>query len=252
MDTLLQVNKLTKVYKDGTKALDNVHFDLKQGEFAIIIGPSGAGKSTILRSINQLATPTSGDIIFKGKNIMSANRRLLRKVRRDMAMIFQGFHLIKRVSVLRNVLHGRLGYMNSLQGALGLFSKEDVEDVWYLLERVGLADHAHKRAGELSGGQQQRVAIARALAQKPSLILADEPIASLDPASSETIMNYLHQICQEDGITCLVNLHQVDVALTYGSRIIGIKGGKKVFDDTPSGLKEENIQKIYHQQKVSA
>src|SRR5690606_34545040 len=148
------------------KALDNVHFDLKQGEFAIIIGPSGAGKSTILRSINQLVTPTSGDIIFKGKNIMSANRRLLRKVRRDMAMIFQGFHLINRVSVLRNVLHGRLGYMNSLQGALGLFSKEDVEDVWYLLERVGLADHAHKRAGELSGGQQQRVAIARALAQK--------------------------------------------------------------------------------------
>jgi phosphonate transport system ATP-binding protein len=252
MEYLLEVKGLSKVYQDGTKAIHDVNFDLNQGEFAIIIGPSGAGKSTILRSINQLVDPSGGQLLFKGQNIINTKGRLLRQIRREMAMVFQGFHLIKRVSVLRNVLHGRLGYMNGLQGALGLYSKQDIEEAWQLLERVGLEEHAHKRAGDLSGGQQQRVAIARALAQKPSLILADEPIASLDPASSEIIMDYLYKICKEDGITCLVNLHQVDVAKKYGSRIIGIQSGTKIFDGKPSELTDEHIHQLYHKKKITA
>lgn len=252
MGTLLQVKNLEKVYPDGTKALTDINFDLMQGEFAVIIGPSGAGKSTLLRSINKLIEPTNGSVLFKNQDITSANSRSIRHIRREMAMIFQGFHLIKRVSVLRNVLHGRLGYMSSLRGAAGLFSKADVEEAWNLLERVGLEDHAYKRAGDLSGGQQQRVAIARALAQKPSLILADEPIASLDPATSETIMNYLYKICNEDGITCLVNLHQVEIAKTYASKIIGIQDGMKTFDGIPSHLTDQSIQNIYLQKKNTA
>lgn len=249
MGKLLQVKHLEKTYPDGTKALYDISFDLMQGEFAVIIGPSGAGKSTLLRSINQLIEPTSGTVLFKDQEVTAANRREIREIRREMAMIFQGFHLIKRVSVLKNVLHGRLGYMGSLRGAAGMFSKADVEAAWRLLERMGLEAHAHKRAGDLSGGQQQRVAIARALAQQPSLILADEPIASLDPATSETIMNYLYKICHEDGITCLVNLHQVDIAKAYASRIIGIQAGKMTFDGTPEHLTKQNIHNIYHQKK---
>lgn len=252
VEPFLQVKHLQKVYPDGTQALHDISFDVKQGEFAVIIGPSGAGKSTILRSINRLVEPSRGTVLFKGKNLTQARHRELRQARREIAMIFQGFHLVKRMSVLQNVLHGRLGSIGNLRGALGLFSKRDIEEAWYLLERLGLTDHAYKRAGELSGGQQQRVAIARALAQHPSLLLADEPIASLDPATSETIMNYLYKICHEDGITCLVNLHQVDVAKVYSSRIIGIQNGHKTFDGTPHILTDESIQAIYNQKKVTA
>lgn len=245
--TLLQVEGLSKVYPDGTKALDNLDLTINPGEFVVVIGPSGAGKSTLLRSLNRMIEPTDGKIQFKGSETMGIKGIRLRELRRHMGMIFQGYNLVTRVSVLRNVLHGRLGYMSAFKGALGLFSKSDTEAAKKMLQRVGLFEQMYKRADELSGGQQQRVGIARALAQRPDLILADEPIASLDPASSETIMNYLYTICNEEGIACLCNLHQVDIAKKYASRIIGIHKGTKVFDGTPDELTDEMIRLIYNQ-----
>ncbi|MEK5059710.1 phosphonate ABC transporter ATP-binding protein [Paenibacillus sp. FSL H7-0326] len=250
--TLLQVEGLSKVYPDGTKALDNLDLTINPGEFVVVIGPSGAGKSTLLRSLNRMIEPTDGKIQFKGSETMGIKGKRLRELRRHMGMIFQGYNLVTRVSVLRNVLHGRLGYMSAFKGALGLFSKSDTEAAKKMLQRVGLFEQMYKRADELSGGQQQRVGIARALAQRPDLILADEPIASLDPASSETIMNYLYTICNEEGIACLCNLHQVDIAKKYASRIIGIHKGTKVFDGTPDELTDEMIRLIYNQTHTQA
>lgn len=247
--TLLQVKSLSKAYPDGTAALKGVNFQIEKGEFVVVIGPSGAGKSTLLRSINRLVNPTNGEILFKDYNMMTAKASQLRKQRRNIAMIFQGFNLINRTSVLNNVLHGRLGYMNTFSSMLSIFSDKDKEAARQLLQRVGLGSEIYKRADELSGGQKQRVGIARAIMQAPELILADEPIASLDPISSELIMNYLFTICQEEGIACLCNLHQVDVAKKYASRIIGINAGEKVFDGTPDELTDEIIDKIYYSPK---
>lgn len=245
MENLLEIRNLRKVYSDGTSALQGIDLSLKQGEFVAIIGPSGSGKSTLLRCVNRLIEATEGEIRFNGKDVLQASRKQVRTMRRQVGMIFQGHNLVERLSVLRNVLHGRLGYMDSFRGSMGLFSKEDVAEAMRILHRVGLADQIYKRADELSGGQQQRVGIARALAQKPQLILADEPIASLDPASSEVIMDYLHGISREDGITCIVNLHQVSVARKYATRIIGIHKGAKVFDGAPSELTDVQINAIY-------
>ncbi|MNC13885.1 Phosphate-import ATP-binding protein PhnC [compost metagenome] len=178
---------------------------------------------------------------------MGIKGKKLREMRCHMGMIFQGYNLVTRVSVLKNVLHGRLGYMSPFKGVLGLYSKSDTEAAKSMLQRVGLYEQMYKRADELSGGQQQRVGIARALSQKPDLILADEPIASLDPASSETIMQYLYTICKEEGIACLCNLHQVEIAKKYASRIVGIHKGSKVFDGTPGELTDDMIQLIYNQ-----
>ncbi|MDQ6420239.1 phosphonate ABC transporter ATP-binding protein [Paenibacillus sp. LHD-117] len=244
--TLLQVEGLRKVYADGTVGLSGIDFKVEAGEFIAVIGPSGAGKSTLLRCLNQMVETSSGEIVFQGTKTIGAGNRKLRHIRREMSMIFQGFNLVERSSVLTNVLHGRLGYMSGWRGALGLFSKSDVQEATRLLERVGLSEQIHKRADELSGGQQQRVGIARALAQKPKLILADEPIASLDPASSETVMSSLHTFCKEDGIACLCNLHQVDMAKKYATRIIGIHKGQKVFDGTPEELTDDMIALIYN------
>ncbi|MBT2291368.1 phosphonate ABC transporter ATP-binding protein [Paenibacillus albidus] len=244
---LLQVEGLSKVYPDGTKALDNLSLHINPGEFVVVIGPSGAGKSTLLRSLNRLVEPSQGHIRFKGKETTGITGKKLRELRRHMGMIFQGYNLVNRVSVLTNVLHGRLGYMSALKGALGLFSKPDTEAAKSMLQRVGLFEQMYKRADELSGGQQQRVGIARALCQKPDLILADEPIASLDPASSETIMHYLYTICKEEGIACLCNLHQVEIAKKYATRIIGIHKGGIVFNGSPEDLTDEMTQLIYNQ-----
>ncbi|MFM9282408.1 phosphonate ABC transporter ATP-binding protein [Paenibacillus jiagnxiensis] len=245
--TLLQVEGLSKVYPDGTVALDNLNLQVHSGEFVVVIGPSGAGKSTLLRSLNRMVEPSKGHIRFKGVETMGIKGQKLREMRRQMGMIFQGYNLVTRVSVLTNVLHGRLGYMSSLKGALGLYSKADTEAAKSMLQRVGLFEQMYKRGDELSGGQQQRVGIARALCQRPDLILADEPIASLDPASSETIMHYLYTICKEEGIACLCNLHQVEIAKKYATRIIGIHKGSKVFDGTPAELTDDMIRLIYHQ-----
>lgn len=242
---LLQIEGLRKVYPDGTVGLGGIDLTVQPGQFIAVIGPSGAGKSTLLRCVNRMVDPSAGSIRFQGMETAGAGGRKLRHIRREMSMIFQGFNLVERSSVLTNVLHGRLGYMSGWRGALGLFSKEDVHNAKRLLERVGLQEQMDKRADELSGGQQQRVGIARALAQKPKLILADEPIASLDPASSETVMSSLYQFCKEDGIACLCNLHQVDMARKYATRIVGIHQGTKVFDGAPEELTEDVIALIY-------
>lgn len=242
MATILHVDQLSKQYADGTAALSDVNFSLEPGEFVVVIGPSGAGKSTLLRCINRLVEPTGGNVRFEG---FPSGKGSLRKLRRQMGMIFQNYNLIQRVNVLRNVLHGRLGYIDPIRGALGLFSRHDVEEAKAILARLGLDQQMYKRADELSGGQQQRVGIARALCQKPKLILADEPIASLDPLTSKTIMDHLYRVCHEDGITCIVNLHQVEVAKTYATRIIGMHKGRVVFDGRPDQLTDEVISLIY-------
>ncbi|SER25830.1 phosphonate transport system ATP-binding protein [Gracilibacillus ureilyticus] len=249
MNPILQVENLKKVYSDGTVALNNINFEVHPGEFIVVIGPSGAGKSTLLRCINRLVEPTSGDVVFKGKKINKIGARQVKQVRREIGMVFQNFNLIDRLSVVNNVLHGRLGYTGTIKGALGLFSKKDIAEAEEILERVGLSKQKYKRADELSGGQMQRVGISRALAQRPRLILADEPIASLDPASSKIIMDHIFTICKEDKITAIVNLHQVDVAMKYATRIIGIKSGEVIFDGQPSHLTKNIIDEIYSNAK---
>jgi phosphonate transport system ATP-binding protein len=245
MSAILEIRNLRKQYADGTLALKDVSLRVHRGEFVAVIGPSGAGKSTLLRCINRLVEPSGGSIIVNGVDAVKASGRQIRRLRREVGMIFQQFNLVERVTVLRNVLHGRLGYRNPIAGALGLFSRQEIEEAKNILRRLGLHEQMYKRADELSGGQQQRVGIARALSQKPLIILADEPIASLDPATSETIMQILSAICREDGITCLVNLHQVDVAKRYADRIIGIRQGTVVFDGPPEALDDKAVGKVY-------
>ncbi|MGJ9458989.1 phosphonate ABC transporter ATP-binding protein [Oceanobacillus sp. CF4.6] len=244
-DSILVLKNVQKNYKDGTAALNKINLSIPQGQVVSIIGPSGAGKSTLIRCINRLVEPTSGTIEIEGKDIMNLRGKHLRKVRSKIGMVFQGHNLIKRVQTIQNVLHGRLGYTGSIRGSLGMFEKRDVELALSILKRVGLETHAYKRADELSGGQQQRVGIARAICQKPSIIMADEPIASLDPAASRVVMNYLRNICKEDGITAIINLHQVEFAKEFSDRIVAVKSGELVFDGSPEELTEPKIRHIY-------
>ncbi|MBZ4653812.1 MAG: phnC [Peptococcaceae bacterium] len=249
MKPILSVKDVKKIYGNGTYALRGVSFDIYEGEFVAIIGSSGSGKSTLLRCINQLIKPTQGSIVFKGTAVEKVNKCELRKIRREIGMIFQHYNLIDRLTVIQNVLHGRLGYMSDFHGIFDLYSKEDRWNAYRILERVGLEKEIHKRADQLSGGQKQRVGIARALAQNPSLMLADEPIASLDPVTSGAVMDYLYRICREDKISAIVSLHQVDFALKYATRIIGIKHGLIVFDGKPKELTDSIIDQIYVQGK---
>lgn len=242
---ILEFQHVSKVYNNTTKALDDLSFSVKEGEFLSIIGPSGAGKSTILRCINRLVDATDGKIINDGKDIMHINKRQLRNVRTKTGMIFQHYNLVDRLSVMENVLHGRLGQKSTFSGMIGHYSESEKEQAFAILEELGLAEQAYKRCDALSGGQKQRVGIARAIMQQPKLILCDEPIASLDPKASKTIMDHLAQINQSMQITCIVNLHQVDVAMKYSQRILGIAAGKLVFDGAPSELTQEKIHEIY-------
>ncbi len=242
---ILEFQHVSKVYNNTTKALDDLSFSVKEGEFLSIIGPSGAGKSTILRCINRLVDATDGKIIYNGKDIMHINKRQLRNVRTKTGMIFQHYNLVDRLSVMENVLHGRLGQKSTFSGMIGHYSESEKEQAFAILEELGLAEQAYKRCDALSGGQKQRVGIARAIMQQPKLILCDEPIASLDPKASKTIMDHLAQINQSMQITCIVNLHQVDVAMKYSQRILGIAAGKLVFDGAPSELTQEKIHEIY-------
>ena len=242
---ILEFQHVSKVYNNTTKALDDLSFSVKEGEFLSIIGPSGAGKSTVLRCINRLVDATDGKIINDGKDIMHINKRQLRNVRTKTGMIFQHYNLVDRLSVMENVLHGRLGQKSTFSGMIGHYSESEKEQAFAILEELGLAEQAYKRCDALSGGQKQRVGIARAIMQQPKLILCDEPIASLDPKASKTIMDHLAQINQSMQITCIVNLHQVDVAMKYSQRILGIAAGKLVFDGTPSELTQEKIHEIY-------
>ncbi|MBC8015383.1 MAG: phosphonate ABC transporter ATP-binding protein [Sporomusaceae bacterium] len=242
--TVLECKNLCKEY-NGTIALNNINFSIHKGELVSIIGPSGAGKSTLLRCINRMIEATSGQILFNGVNVLELNKADLRKVRTKIGMVFQHYNLVYRLSVIENVLHGRLGYKSTLAGMLGRYSEEEKVQAFTILAKLGLQEHAYKRCDELSGGQKQRVGIARALIQDPKLMLCDEPIASLDPSSAKVIMDYLKDINRDMGITCLVNLHQVDVALRYSDKIIGIRGGQIIYAGVPADLTEETIHEIY-------
>ncbi|HZQ37675.1 MAG TPA: phosphonate ABC transporter ATP-binding protein, partial [Dehalococcoidia bacterium] len=227
---------VSKRFPNGAQALSDVSVEVRTGEFLAVIGPSGAGKSTFLRCINGLVRPSAGTISFEGRDITRARGAAVRRARRQMGMIFQQFNLVKRSSVLQNVLCGRLGYQSGWRSVVPVFRQSDVELALAALERVGIADKAYVRADSLSGGQQQRVAIARALAQQPRLMLADEPVASLDPETSITVLDDLRRINREQGITTIVNLHQLDFAREYADRVIGFKQGRLVFDGLPSEL----------------
>ncbi|MDR9797280.1 phosphonate ABC transporter ATP-binding protein [Aeribacillus pallidus] len=245
MTAILTLNNVSKRYGSNTMALQDMNFSVKEGEFVSIIGPSGAGKSTLLRCINRMIEASSGEIIFDGVDILKLGKKSLRKVRATIGMVFQHYNLVTRLSVIENVLHGRLGYKSTLAGAFGLYSEEEKKQAVHILGLLGLEDQVYKRCDQLSGGQKQRVGIARALIQNPRMLLCDEPIASLDPNSAKIIMDHLKNISSTLGITCIVNLHQVDVALKYSDRIIGINNGKKVYDGSPKEITEDIVRNIY-------
>jgi len=250
---MIEVKHLTKVYKDGTVALKDVSFTVQDGEFLVIIGLSGAGKSTLLRCINRLIEPTEGQIIWDGEDITTALPPQLRQIRRRIGMIFQHFNLVRRSSVLTNVLAGRLGYVSPLASLVNRFPPEDQQRATRALERLGIADQAHKRADELSGGQQQRVGVARALMQEPKMILADEPVASLDPVLAHSILGYLERLNQEDDITILCTLHYLDLIQRYSTRVIGLRDGELVYRGSREDIRrmtDEQFKEIYGEEAV--
>ena len=242
---LLSVKNISKEYNNGTTALKNVSFDVEKGEFISIIGPSGSGKSTLLRSINKMIDISQGSILFENRNIENLKKREIELVRREIGMIFQNYNLVERLTVIENVLHGRLGYKSVFAGILGIYSEDEKKEAFNFLEKVNMTKYAYQKCNELSGGQKQRVGIARAIMQKPKLLLCDEPIASLDPKTAENIMDYLKKIVTELKITCIVNLHQVDIAKKYSNRIIALNKGEKIFDDKPKYLTNDTIEFIY-------
>lgn len=245
-ETLLSVRDLVKTYDNGVQALKGVTLDVQKGEFLVIIGLSGSGKSTLLRCLNRLHEPTSGQIFFEGREVGTLTQpQEIRKIRRKIAMIFQHFNLIPRQSVLKNVLMGRLADKTTLQSFFGLFTKEEKAAALKNLALVGIADKALLRADHLSGGQKQRVAIARALTQNPTLLLADEPVSSLDPATMHVVMDYLQKINQEYGITVIANLHFISLVRQYATRVVALKDGKLVFTGRPEEITEEWFKKIY-------
>ena len=250
MPPILSIQRLTKVYPNGTRALNDVSLDVERGEFLVLIGLSGSGKSTLLRCINRLVEPTSGSILFDGQDVTAARGSELRRLRRQMGMIFQQFNLVKRSSVFSNVLAGRLGYRSTWRTLTGRSTAEDIELAFDNLQRVGILDKAYQRADALSGGQQQRVGIARALMQRPRLMLADEPVASLDPATSHSVMKYLEEINRKDGITVLCSLHFLSLARRYGTRVIALKGGRIAFDGKPAEIDPGRFREIYGEDAV--
>jgi phosphonate transport system ATP-binding protein len=245
---MLVVENLTKVYPNGTQALKNVSFELKDGEFLAVIGLSGSGKSTLLRCINRLIEPTSGKIYWNDQDVTAASGAEMRKIRRQIGMVFQQFNLVKRSSVLTNVLSGRLGYVGTFTSSIHMFSAADQQKAFACLEQVGLANKAHVRADSLSGGQQQRVGIARALMQDPNLILADEPVASLDPVLAHSILKYLEQLNRDQGITVLCSLHFLDLVHRYATRAIALKDGELVFQGLPKQIDDAEFKSIYGQE----
>jgi phosphonate transport system ATP-binding protein len=242
---MLKIKKLTKIYEGGVLALDDVSFDVPQGQFVSVIGLSGSGKSTLLRCINRLIEPTAGDIIWDGKNITTASDDELRTIRRRIGMVFQHFNLVHRSTVITNVLAGRLGYTNPAMSLFNRFSKQDIENAFKQMERVGIEEKALQRADELSGGQQQRVGIARAMMQNPAIILADEPVASLDPVLAHSIMQYLEKINKEDGVTVICSLHFLDLVHRYADRAVALNDGKLMFDGPPKEIDDEKFKDIY-------
>jgi phosphonate transport system ATP-binding protein len=245
---MLRIENLVKVYPNGTQALKKVSFEVKEGEFLAVIGLSGSGKSTLLRCINRLIEPTSGKIFWNEIDVTAASGADIRKIRRQIGMVFQQFNLVKRSSVYTNVLSGRLGYMNTFSSLFNIISPEDKARVRANLEQVGLAEKINVRVDSLSGGQQQRVGIARALMQDPKLILADEPVASLDPVLAHSILKYLEQLNKERGITVLCSLHFLDLVHRYATRAIALKDGELVFEGLPNEIDDAQFKAIYGQE----
>jgi phosphonate transport system ATP-binding protein len=246
----LVIEDLVKVYPGGTRALDRISFSVQRGEFVVLIGLSGSGKSTLLRCVNRLVEPTSGRVVLDGTDVTGAGGGELRRIRRRIGMIFQQFNLVRRLSVFANVLSGRLGY-RPLWRTFGMRpTREDVALAFENLQRVGILDKAFARADALSGGQQQRVGIARALMQRPELMLADEPVASLDPATSHSVMRYLEEINRKDGITVLCALHFLSLARRYGTRVIALKAGRIAFDGLPDEIDGRRFREIYGEDAV--
>lgn len=242
---MLKVEHLTKIYDGGVLALEDVSFEVPDGRFLAVIGLSGSGKSTLLRCINRLIEPTEGRISWNGEDITNASQEDLRRIRRRIGMVFQHFNLVERSKVLTNVLSGRLGYTNPALSLINRYSKEDVERAYAQLDRVGLREKAKNRADELSGGQKQRVGIARAMIQAPELILADEPVASLDPVLAHSIMQYLETINDEDNVTVLCSLHFLDLVHRYADQAIALNEGRLVFEGPPSEIDDERFKEIY-------
>lgn len=236
------IDDVDKTFPNGFRALKDVNLKIEKGSFVVILGPSGAGKSTLLRIINGLECPSRGLVYIDNDKV---ERKKLRQIRSRVGMIFQQFNLVTRLSVLLNVLTGRLAHSSSIKSFFYLFSYNDIKIAREVLFRVGLIEKAWERADKLSGGQQQRVGIARALAQKPRVILADEPVASLDPITAEEIMTLLREICERDHITMIVTLHQVELAKKYADRIIGMNSGRIVFDGRPENLDQKIVRIIY-------
>ncbi len=248
---MLEIKNLTKIYDDGTEALKDVSFSVQDGEFLIVIGLSGSGKSTLLRCINRLIEPTEGRVIWNGKDITHIKGEDLRCYRREIGMVFQHFNLVRRSTVMKNVMSGRLGYAKTLPSLFGNFSEKDREKARKIIDRLDIEDQTYKRADELSGGQQQRVGIARALMQDPKMILADEPVASLDPVLAHSILQNLERLNKEDKMTVICSLHYLDLVQRYGTRVIGLKEGEIVYEGTKEDIKamtDEEFKEIYGQE----
>lgn len=249
---MLKLKNLTKRYDTGDLALKGVDLVMPDGQVLALIGPSGAGKSTLIRCVNRLVEPTDGTAILNDVNLTKLSSRGLRKSRRKMGMIFQEYALVERLTVMENVLSGRLGYVGFWRSYFRKFPSEDIKEAFRLLDRVGLLDMADKRADELSGGQRQRVGICRALIQNPELLLVDEPTASLDPKTSRQIMRLINELCEERGLTAIINIHDVLLAQMFSQRIVGLALGEIVYDGNPEGLTPDVLTKIYGEEDWSA
>jgi phosphonate transport system ATP-binding protein len=248
---MLTIESLSKRYPTGDLALNDVSLNVGEGQVVALIGPSGAGKSTLIRCINRLVEPTMGRVLLKGRDITAMGSGNLRRMRRRMGMIFQEYALVERLTVMENVLSGRLGYVGFWRSFLRCFPQADVDEAFRLLERVGLADMIDKRADALSGGQRQRVGIARALIQDPEILLIDEPTASLDPKTSRQIMRLILQLCQERGLAAIINIHDVPLAMMFVERIVGLRSGIIVYDGPPDKLTAERLTEIYGEEDWS-
>ena len=249
---MLRIEKLTKTYRTGDRALNAVDLVVPSGQVVALIGPSGAGKSTLIRCVNRLVEPSSGKVSLDGEDITALGSAGLRKARRQMGMIFQEYALVERLTVMENVLSGRLGYVGFWRSLLRKFPQADVDEAFRLLDRVGLIDMIDKRADELSGGQRQRVGIARALIQNPRLLLVDEPTASLDPKTSRQIMRLICELCAERDLAAVINIHDVALAQMFVERIVGLKAGELAFDGKPTDMTEAVLTSIYGEEDWQA
>jgi phosphonate transport system ATP-binding protein len=249
---VLRLVNLVKQYRTGDRALKGVDLEVPDGQVMALIGPSGAGKSTLIRCINRLVEPTSGKVFLDDLELSALSARQLRSARRRIGMIFQEYALVERLSVMENVLSGRLGYVGFMRSWLRRYPSEDIEEAFRLLERVGLDHMVDKRADELSGGQRQRVGICRALIQNPALLLVDEPTASLDPKTSRQIMRLICELCEERGLTAIINIHDVLLAQMFAQRIVGLQVGAIIYDGTPDGLTPDVLTQIYGEEDWEA